>query len=117
MKKRIGAILLLSILVLTMIVPGMASACDHSNRKWVVKREATCRVTGWEWLTCKDCGKALAERHTAKKAHKWQSYAYILDPAECKKERKWECTVCHMTATTTSEWNGEPPKPPAHYGQ
>ena len=69
MKKKVISFLLLSVMMLTMIAPGMAVACDHTNREWVVKRAATCTITGWEWLTCKDCGQALAERYTPKKDH------------------------------------------------
>lgn len=67
--KKVISFLLLSVMMLTMIAPGMAVACDHTNREWVVKRAATCTITGWEWLTCKDCGQALAERYTPKKDH------------------------------------------------
>ena len=66
--KKVISFLLLSVMMLTMIAPGMAE-CNHSNCGWVVKREATCTITGWEWWTCKDCGKALADRYTPKKDH------------------------------------------------
>ena len=101
--KKIFALLLAAVLLASIAVTALAyvdpNSCSHSNTKWVNKRQATCQVTGWDWLVCQDCGKALYDRTTPTVDH---SGAWITKRAACHpsggiKERT--CTVCGLRQT------------------
>ena len=60
MKKKIIASLLISILMLTIIVPCFA-ACSHTYR-WVTIRTANCKQTGLKQYKCTKCGRVSSSQ-------------------------------------------------------
>ena len=98
--KKIFALLVAAVLLASIAVTALAyvdpNSCSHSRTSWVNKRKATCKVTGWDWLVCQDCGKALADRTTSTVDH---SGAWIIKRAACHPSggiMERDCTVCGL---------------------
>lgn len=57
-------------------------ACEHTNTKKTVTKDATCTETGLITVTCLDCDEEIEQRSTPALGHKYVDN---------------ECTVCHAT--------------------
>jgi len=98
--KKIIALLFAAILMVSVVGIGLAggnpATCKHSSCRWVTKKAATCTSAGTEWYTCNSCGKALASRTIAKKAHDLQTTTVS---STCTKDgyKKVTCKICGTT--------------------
>lgn len=67
-------------LALCLLLPFFTSCskCKHKTAEWVVEKEATCSVAGWQAKTCSDCGE-VTERKQYTVKHQFEGGA---------------CTIC-----------------------
>ncbi len=98
MKKKIVALGLLAILMISLI-PVALAACNHSYA-WVVTKAATCSQTGTKVRKCTKCGTVSQTSAIPKTAHNWTPYT-VVKAATCQQEGQQRSTCKNCGAVRT----------------
>ena len=119
--KRLLAVTLTAVLMLTASVPAFAAqtvdqtTCKHENiDNYMNGEEATCKKDGYSGdKVCEDCGKVLQKGHVIKKGKHTYFFNYLAKPATTKEKGLMieSCIYCGLERKRTLDKLGTKYKP------
>ena len=73
--------------------------CDHTSKRLITDKEATCTMAGSGHYVCDTCGKTVQENVSiAAKGHIWTAWTVTVKPTTSKAgEESRTCSVCKQT--------------------